>query len=71
MTSYRHRVRCIEAHSVIIPADKMIDQHGNVLCEVPSREIYYPYGHESGFRTKSARDVFLKANPDKWEAASV
>lgn len=65
---YKHRVRCIEAHNVEIAADKLMDNAGRELVAVPARSFFYPLGHEGGFRTKAARDAFLKANPGKWEA---
>lgn len=67
-TPYKYRVRCTVSHTVDIPADNMVDQRGNVLCAVPARSFSYAAGHESGFRTKAARDAFLKANAGKWEA---
>jgi hypothetical protein len=68
MSAYKYRVRCIEAYTVEIPASVLVDQNGNELCAVPSRSIFYPYAHESGFRTAKARADFLKAAPlGKWQ----
>lgn len=67
-TPYKYRVRCIEAHTKEIPANTLVDHHGNELCAVSASSFTYALGHESGFRTKADRAAFLKANPGKWEA---
>jgi hypothetical protein len=65
---YKYRVRCIEAYTVEVKADKLVSQSGAVLAEVPGYSFNYEEGHESGFSTKSALNAFLKANPGKWVA---
>jgi len=69
MSIYKYKVRCIEAHTVEIPASTLVDQNGIELCSVPARSFFYPYAHESGFRTAKARADFLKlASPGKWQS---